>query len=196
MTLPHVDFHFDYASPWSYLADATLPRHFAPDQVRYLPVYLRGFESFMRGVPYTPAKMAYLLKDLVRSAEHAGVPVKMPPVFPLNGLYALRGALAAQRDGGFAAYHAAVFHAAWRDGRDVSTRETVDALAREIGLPAVADALDDPWVKETLRTNTERAVARGAFGVPSFFVGEDLYWGHDRMHLAGAAAKRPGVVGA
>jgi 2-hydroxychromene-2-carboxylate isomerase len=189
MSPPRVDFLFDYASPWSYLADATLPRYFAPGQVRYVPVYLRGFESFVRGVPYSPAKMTYLLKDLVRSAAHAAVPVTMPPVFPINGLYALRAALAAQQHGGFEKLHAALFHAAWSDGRDISTKDAVAALARELGLPAIAEALDDPAIKETLKTNTEKGVARGAFGVPSFFVGEDLYWGHDRMHLAGAAAK-------
>ena len=101
----------------------------------------------------------------------------------------MRGAIAAQRDGGFAKYHEAVFHAAWRDGREVSTRAAIGDLAREIGLPAVAEALDDPAIKETLRTNTDRGVARGAFGVPSFFVGDELYWGHDRMHLAAAAAR-------
>jgi 2-hydroxychromene-2-carboxylate isomerase len=189
MAEPRVDFLFDYASPWSYLANATLPRFFEPGVVRYVPVYLRGFESFSSGVPYTPAKMAYLLKDLIRSAQHAGVPVKTPPTFPINGLYAVRGAIAAQRDGGFEKFHEAAFHAAWRDGREISSKDVVAAMARELGLPGVAEALDDPAIKATLRTNTEKGVARGAFGVPSFFVGDELYWGHDRMHLAAAAAR-------
>jgi 2-hydroxychromene-2-carboxylate isomerase len=189
MTAARVDFLFDYASPWSYLADATLSRWFAAGQVSYIPVYLRGFESFARGVPYSAAKMAYLLKDMVRSAAHLGVPVTMPPVFPINGLYALRGAIAAEREGRFAEYHAAMFPATWREGRDVSDRKVVAEIAREVGLPSMSDALDDPGIKETLRRNTERGVGRGAFGVPSFFVGEELFWGHDRMHLAGAAAK-------
>jgi len=189
MTATHVDFLFDYASPWSYLADATLSRWFAPGQVTYVPVYLRGFESFAQGVPYSAAKMTYLLKDMVRSAAHVGVPVAMPPVFPINGLHALRGAIAAQREGRFAEYHAVMFPATWREGRDVSKKEVVAAIAREVGAPSVADALDEPGIKETLRTNTDRGVGRGAFGVPSFFVGEELFWGHDRMHLAGAAAR-------
>jgi 2-hydroxychromene-2-carboxylate isomerase len=189
MPEPRVDFLFDYASPWSYLADATLPRFFERTAVRYVPVYLRGFESFSSGVPYTTAKMAYLLKDLIRSAQHAGVPVTMPPTFPINGLYAVRGAIAAQRYGGFEKFHDAALHAAWRDGREISSKEAVAALAREIGLPAVAEALDDPAIKATLRENTDRGVARGAFGVPSFFVGDELYWGHDRMHLAAAAVR-------
>jgi 2-hydroxychromene-2-carboxylate isomerase len=189
MTAPRVDFLFDYASPWSYLADATLPRWFAPGQIHYVPVYLRGFDSFARGVPYSAAKMAYLLKDMVRSAAHVGVAVAMPPVFPINGLYALRGAIAAEREGRFAEYHAAMFPAAWREGRDVSNKDVVVAIAREAGARSVAEALDDPSIKDALRANTERGVGRGAFGVPSFFVGDELFWGHDRMHLAGAAAK-------
>jgi 2-hydroxychromene-2-carboxylate isomerase len=184
-----VDFYFDYASPWSYLADATLARHFDVARVSRRPVYLRGFESFRNGVPYTASKLAYLLKDMVRSAGHLEVPVTMPPVFPINGLYALRGALAAQKGGGFDAYHAAMFRAAWAEGRDVSSKEVVAAIAREAGAPAAAEGMDDPAVKDALRAQTERAVARGAFGVPTFFVGEEMYWGHDRMHFAAAEAK-------
>jgi 2-hydroxychromene-2-carboxylate isomerase len=185
-----VDFYFDYASPWSYLADATVARHFDVARVRYMPVYLRGFDAFKGGVPYGPAKLTYLLKDMIRSAAHLEVPVAMPPVFPINGVHALRGALAAQRGGGFAAYHAAMFRAAWTERRDVSSKDVVAAVAREAGAPAAADGLDDPAIKDALRAQTEHAVARGAFGVPTFFVGEEMYWGHDRMHFAAAEARR------
>jgi 2-hydroxychromene-2-carboxylate isomerase len=185
-----VDFCFDYASPWSYLANATLARHFDVARVTFVPVYLRGFDAFKNGVPYVPSKLAYLLKDMVRSATHLEVPVTMPPVFPINGLYALRGALAAQKGGGFAAYHAAMFRAAWAEGRDVSSKEVVAAVAREARAPAAAEGMDDPAIKDALRAQTERALARGAFGVPTFFVGEEMYWGHDRMHFAAAEAKK------
>jgi 2-hydroxychromene-2-carboxylate isomerase len=189
---PVVEFAFDYASPWSYLANETLARHFGQAPVTHVPVYLRGFEAFSRGVPYTSAKLAYLLKDVVRSARHAGVAVAMPPVFPIHGLYALRAALAAQREGGFPELHAALFRAAWQEGRDVSDKGFVAALARELGLPAVAEALDDPAIKNLLRANTDGIIARGAFGVPTFFVGEEMFWGHDRMHFA-AEAQRAGA---
>jgi 2-hydroxychromene-2-carboxylate isomerase len=187
-----VEFLFDYASPWSYLANASLARHFDPAAVTFVPIYLRGLESFRNGLPYSPAKLAYIFKDFVRCAAQLEVPVTMPPVFPVNGLYALRGALAAQRDGAFDAYHAAMFRAAWKEGRDVSSREVVAAVAREAGAPGAAAALDDPDIKEALRATTDRAIARGAFGVPTFFVGEEMYWGHDRMHLAAAEARRGG----
>jgi 2-hydroxychromene-2-carboxylate isomerase len=185
-----VEFLYDYASPWSYLANATLGRHFDGARVTYVPVYLRGFDAFRSGVPYTPAKLAYLLKDFVRNAAHLEVPATMPAVFPVNGLYALRGALAAQRGGGFAAYHAAMFRATWAEGRDVSSKDVVVAIAREAGAPEAVEGLDDPAIKDALRAGTERAVARGAFGVPTFFVGDEMYWGHDRMHFAAAETNR------
>ncbi len=185
-----IEFLFDYASPWSFLADRLRPRHFGDSATTFVPVYLRGFESFSKGVPYGPAKLVYIARDFERCAAEAGVAFKPPPVFPLNGLYALRGAVAAQREGKLAPYHEPMFRAAWAEGKDVSNREVVKAIARELGLPSVADALDEPSIKDELRVNTEKGVARGAFGVPTFFVGDEMFWGHDRMHFAAAAARR------
>jgi 2-hydroxychromene-2-carboxylate isomerase len=182
-----IEFAFDYASPWSFLANATLTRHFGEAPVTYVPVYLRGFESFSQGVPYSSAKLAYLMKDFSRSARHAGIEVTMPTTFPINGLYALRAALAAQREGGFRELHEALFRAAWQKGANVSDKGVVLSIAREVGAH-VEGAIDDPAIKDKLRIDTERVVARGGFGVPTFFVGDEMFWGHDRMHLAGAAA--------
>lgn len=184
-----VEFLFDYASPWSFLADSLLPRHFGDTPLAFVPVYLRGFESFSKGLPYTAAKLAYVMRDFERCAADAGVAVKMPPVFPINGVHALRGAIAAHREGKLAQYHEPMFRAAWTEGRDVSDRDVVGAIARELGLPSVAEALEEPSIKGELRANTEKAVARGVFGVPTFFVGGELFWGHDRMHLVVATAR-------
>lgn len=186
---PTIEFAFDYASPWSYLADATLERHFGDATIDYLPVYLRGFSAFAQGVPYSAAKLAYLLDDFTRSAAHANVAVKMPPVFPINGVHALRAAVAAKRSGGFRALHAALFRAAWLEGRDLSDKSVVVELARGLGLDAVAEAVDSPAIKDELRARTEAVIARGAFGVPTFFVGAQMFWGHDRMHFAADAVR-------
>lgn len=139
-----VQFLFDYASPFSFLA--------------------------------------YLAVDLRRCADELGVEIRLPSTMPVNGLYALRGALAAERLGRFAEYHGPMFRAVWQQGRDVSMAAVVAALARELGLGDVADQLDDPSLKDALRSATEAAAARGVFGVPTFFVGPHMYWGHDRMH--------------
>lgn len=185
-----VELFYDYASPWSYLADATYARKLPGVLVELRPVFVRGFESFASGLPYGAAKMQYLARDFVRCTEHEGVPFAPPSTFPINGLYALRGALVAEREGRFSDYHAAMFHAAWRDARDVSQKESVAEIARAIGIPAVADGLDDPWAKSELRARTDAAAALGVFGVPTFAVGGELFWGHDRMDYVARAAAR------
>jgi 2-hydroxychromene-2-carboxylate isomerase/ketosteroid isomerase-like protein len=176
-----IEFAFDYASPWSFLASSAAAERFAGIAVAYLPVYLRGFDAFREGVPYSPAKLAYLLEDATRSAALLGVTMKAPSTFPINGVYALRGAIAAQREGVFEAFHRATFAAAWQEDRGIGDREVVKAIAREVGAPAVAEAVDDPAIKEALRSGTEAVVKRGAFGVPTFLVGGRIFWGQDRM---------------
>ncbi len=182
-----VQFLFDYASPWAYLANALVDRRLRGATLEHVPVYLRGFETFAKGLPYGPAKLQYQMQDLRRCSQHEGVAVTLPSVFPINGLYALRGALAAQRDGSFGVYHDAMFAAAWKDGLDVGNKAVVAELARGWGLAAVAEALDDPALKDALRQGTEAAAKRGVFGVPTFLVGEELFWGHDRMDYVARA---------
>ena len=191
-----IDFAYDYASPWAFLASACVRERFAGLDVAYLPTYLRGFESFREGVPYSSAKLVYLLRDFQRIADRLGLDVKTPSHFPINGVHALRGAIAAEREGVFDAYHRATFAAAWQEDRNISSPDVVKAIAREIGAPAVADALGDASIKDALRANTDRALARGAFGVPTFFVGDELFWGQDRMLEAARCARGEKPLGA
>jgi 2-hydroxychromene-2-carboxylate isomerase len=187
-----IEFLFDYASPWAYLASELLERRLPGASIDWRPIYLRGLETFAKGLPYGSRKLAYIGRDFQRCAEHEGVATRFPDVFPINALYALRGALVALEAGRFAAYHRAMFQAAWRDNRDVSRKEVVVAVAAEAGEDAArfAAALDAPAIKEWLRDATARAEARGVFGVPSFFIGDELFWGHDRMEYVQRAALR------
>jgi 2-hydroxychromene-2-carboxylate isomerase len=179
----HIDFLFDYASPYSYLADATLAKAFPGAEVRYHPVYLRGLEMFAKGMPFTMNKVLYMAKDLARIGKHARVPLRIPDEFPVNGVYALRGALWAQDTGNFAVYNQALFRAAWAENRPISNKAVVIEVAQAAGLDsaAVAAALDDAAVKERLRAATAAYEAKGVFGVPTFFVGDEWFWGQDRM---------------
>lgn len=180
-----VEMLFDYASPYSFLASESLATQLPGIDVTLRPVYLRGFDAFKVGIPYTGAKLAWLIQDLRRCAEDLGLALRIPAAFPINGLYALRGAIAAQRLGRMAAYHAAMFRAVWQQSRDVSSEDTVAALASELGLPEIGALLDDASIKDELRRNTEEAIQRGAFGVPTFLVSSapnEVFWGHDRMH--------------
>lgn len=181
-----IDFYFDYASPWAYLASELLSARFPTGQVVYRPIYLRGLESFASGIPYSPAKLRYLMQDLQRCAAYHGIAIRQPTQFPINGLYAVRGALAAQAGGQLPAYHRAMFHAAWRDDRDISDKQVVIALAGQLGLD-LARTIDAPALKEQLKADTAAAVERGLFGVPTFFVGDQMFWGHDRLDYVARA---------
>lgn len=183
-----VEFLFDYASPYSYLANELLATRLPGVRITYTPVYIRGFDMFSKAVPYSGPRMAYILKDLGRIAAEHSLPLRVPATFPVNGLYALRGALAAKLAGMFDVYHRAMFRAVWAEGRETSNRDTVAQIMRSLGLGDLVPALDDSALKEELRTTTEAAARRGVFGVPTFFVENEMFWGHDRMHQVARAA--------
>lgn len=185
-----VDFCFDYASPFAYLASETLARKLPGARIVYKPIYLRGLESFSKGVPFNQNKLAYLMQDLARCAEHEGVPIRMPSNFPVNGLHGLRGAVWTLERGGFEAYHRAMYRATWAEDRNVADKAVVAELAAEAGLDreAFAAGIESAEVKERLKALTAEAEARGAFGVPTFFVDGAMFWGHDRMDYVARAA--------
>jgi 2-hydroxychromene-2-carboxylate isomerase len=187
MSRPAVEICFDYASPFAYLADARVDRELAGlavDVVR-TPVYLRGFEQFRERLPYPAAKAAYLTRDLARCARHYDVPLGAPARMPVNGLYMLRGHVFLEGRPEQDDYRRALFRATWVDGKNTSDAEVVVAVAESIGIDhrELAAGMAQPAVKERLRANTERAIARGAFGVPTLFVGSEMYWGQDRLDI-------------
>src|SRR5689334_5774325 len=94
-----VAFHFDYASPWAYLANELLPRKLPGATVTYHPTYLRGLETFSKGMPYTSAKLLYQMRDIARCAAYEGVTLVAPTTFPIDGLQALRAAFVARDSG-------------------------------------------------------------------------------------------------
>lgn len=187
-----VVFHYDYASPWSYLASELAPTKLAGLEVRWVPIYLRGLPAFSTGIPYDGPKLAYLMKDLQRCAAHEGILVGPPAAFPVNGLHALRAAVAAEARGRFAEVHRALMRATWAEGKDTSDPQVVLDVASAAGgldRAELAAAVTSPEVKGRLRDNTERALAEGIFGVPALVVDGELFWGHDRMDYAARAAR-------
>ncbi len=189
--MPHpIDFYFDYASPWAFLANEVLDKYLPGAEVRYKPIYLRGTETFAKGLPYTAAKMRYMMQDFHRCAEREGVSGHVPKVFPINGLYALRGALWAQENGGFDTYHQTVFREVWQHDGNISDKNVVIALAVKAGLDKATftEGFASDAIKEQLKTRTADAVALGLFGVPTFFVNGEMFWGYDRLPFVARAA--------
>jgi 2-hydroxychromene-2-carboxylate isomerase len=180
-----VEFCFDYASPWTYIADSRVEEALAglPAEIHYTPVYLRGFEMFRSGMPYTSAKLSYIVRDMQRSAAHYEIPLKIPTNFPINGLYLLRATLFLQDRPEGDAYRKAAYRATWVEDRNVSDPAVALEIGVELGLDReeLSAGSASAAVKEKLKANTEGAIERGAFGVPTFFVGEEMFWGQDRL---------------
>jgi 2-hydroxychromene-2-carboxylate isomerase len=182
-----LEFFFDYGSPFSYLANTQLERlaERTGARVIYRPMLLGGvFKETGNSSPIAiEAKRKYMMADLSRWAKHYGLPAPNNPHFPINTIRLMRGAVAAERSGVFAAYHRAVFDAFWRDGLNLGDAAVVrEVLARaDLDAERLAAASEEHAVKDALRMATEAAVARGAFGAPTFFVGDQMFWGNDRL---------------
>ncbi len=192
-----LEFFFDYGSPYSYLAstqvEALAQRTGA--QLRWRPFLLGGVFKATGGEPPVSNmyKARYLYKDLQDWARVYGLPqVVLPDGFPVNSLSADRLGFVAEEVGLLPAWSHVVFRAAFVEGRDISRPEVLRELAASAGLdPQAAFArMLSPEVKDRLRLNTEEAVRRGAFGAPTFFVGEQMFFGNDRLGFVEAALQR------
>ena len=184
-----VEFFFDFGSPTSYLAWTQLPGICAANGATlvYRPMLLGGvFQATGNASPVTvPAKGKYMLADLARFARRYGVPMQFNPHFPINTLVLMRGAGGVQLrlPQRFDDYVTAMYRAMWVEARNMGDPTVVaEALARAgFDAQAMLGLTGDPEVKEGLRKNTEEAVRRGAFGAPTMFVGEQMFFGQDRL---------------
>jgi 2-hydroxychromene-2-carboxylate isomerase len=190
-----IEFWFDLGSPAAYLAWKRLPTFLARTgaSVVHKPMLLGGvFKATGNASPVTiPAKGKWLLADLARTARKDGVPLGYPPGFPVNTLALMRAAIGLQmrRPERFAPFVDAMYDAIFGAPRDLRDEKVVaEALAAAGFAPAEILALaGDPEVKQALIRNTEEAVARGVFGAPTFFVGNEMFWGQDRMDAVAEA---------
>ena len=185
-----VDFYFDFGSPAAYLAWTQLPAlcQQAGAELVYKPMLLGGvFKATGNHSPaQIPAKGKYIRQDFERFARRYGVPLIYNAHFPVNTLQLMRGAVAMQQmDGGaqFDAYCHAIFEAMWVNDKKLVDPAVVGEVLQDAGLDAQAllAQVDDAAIKQRLIVLTEEAVARGVFGAPTFFVGDAMFWGQDRL---------------
>ncbi|MFJ2691893.1 2-hydroxychromene-2-carboxylate isomerase [Pseudomonas sp. NPDC087336] len=184
-----VEFYFDLGSPATYLAYTQLPKicEQTDSQLIYVPILLGGvFKATGNASPATiPAKGRYMFIDLDRYARRYGVPLKINPHFPINTLLLMRAVTGMQmrHPERFAAFIDCLFKALWIEGRNLNDPATVGAVLSENSFdPQEILALTvDEDVKNELKETTEKAVQRGVFGAPSMFVGDQLYFGQDRL---------------
>lgn len=177
-----IEFFYDVVSPWSYLAWTQIEKVAERQQanLQYRPFLLGGvFKATHNQSPMSvPAKGAHMLIDLKRWAERYGVPFNMPGNLPVSSLLAMRCLTALEtKDIPFATEK--LFTAFWVKGEDISERYTlIDLLGENILQKANHD-----FTKEKLKVTTNEAVKRGAFGAPTFFVGDEMFFGSDRLEM-------------
>jgi len=189
MNLKTVEFFFDFGSPTTYLAYTQLPRiaHDAGAQLAYRPMLLGGvFKATGNASPVSvPAKGRWMGGDIARWAQRYGVPFQFNPHFPINTLTLMRGAVGLQmrQPEVFDRYTAAVFDAMWVAPRNLGDADEQAALLARAGLQvdAFMALVGDAEVKARLVAHTEEAVSRGVFGAPTCFVGEQMFFGQDRL---------------
>lgn len=189
MSKAQCEFFFDFGSPTAYLAWTQLPAicTAAGADLVYRPMLLGGvFQATGNASPVSvPAKGKYMLADMARFARRYGVPMRFNPHFPINTLQLMRAAVGVQSrmPGRFVDYVRAVYESTWIEARDMGDLPTVADVLESAGFDAKAilDLASDPAVKEALKSNTEEAVRRGAFGAPTMFVGKEMFFGQDRL---------------
>jgi 2-hydroxychromene-2-carboxylate isomerase len=190
--MSRVEFCWDVASPYTYLALTQIDglRQRTGAEVVFVPLLLGAvFKATGNQSPaFNPAKARFTRHDVRRWAEQYDIPMAWPGEvpFPINSLLPMRVATAADRAGAGAGerFCRAIFDTYWRQGFDVSQPEHLRTAleAADLDPDAMLEAATTQPVKDALRAATDQAVARGAFGAPAFFVGDELFWGNDRLH--------------
>ena len=190
--MTEIEFIYDFGGPNSWFVHRAIPAIEAQGKVRfrYVPVLLGGIFKATGNRPpvmtygHVESKMAYDRLEMDRfMARHGITGFKLNPHFPVNTLLPMRGAVAAERLGCGPAYREAMFVALWEQGLKLDEpaiwAEAVSAA--DLDAAALGALVEDPEVKGELVANTEAVVSRGAFGVPTFFIGREMWFGKDRL---------------
>ena len=188
-----LELFWDVGSPYSYLAIKQLEKKWSvlKERVDLKPFLIGGvFKATGNSMPAAiPAKAAYMRQDLLRWAEKLKVPMKTPgdgTPFPINTLLPMRGATVAKNKGRGFEFCLELFNAYWGEGCDVSQPEVLGGVATAAGIEAggFLEQCGAQGTKDKLRDTTAEAASKGAFGAPAIFVGDQHFWGNDRLQMA------------
>lgn len=189
--MKHIEFIYDFGSPYSYLAHKALPdlaaRHGV--ELRYVPVLIGGIfkatnnQSPMQAFAGVKGKLEYQHVEIARFCERFDVPFTWNPHFPVMTMGVMRGAIYARGQPWGQAYTDTVFDAMWRDGLKMDEPDVIRRCLSGAGLPAeeIIAATQDPEIKQGLIETTSWAVDQGAFGAPTVITDGELFFGKDAL---------------
>ena len=195
----NVEFYYDFVSPYSYLACGQLGRICEENGAALIlrPMLLGAVhkEAGIKAPIETKLKARYQARDIRRWAEYYGVALTFPNPFPFRTLKTMRAAMFLRERGELGAFTAAAFALYWEEGgapkgfEEVDENAPISTVARRIGADPeeVLEGAASPDAKESLKDATSEALQRGVFGAPAFFVGDEMFWGNDRLHFVQAA---------
>jgi len=190
-----VEFLYDFVSAPSYIAWTQIDALACEENARVTmtPVFCGAiFKAIGNPGPLTiPAKRAWYVHDLLLWAKKRGVPLQPNPHAPIRSLPLMRGIFVAEERGELARYMKAVWEATFVDRENISDPEVAKRVLAAVGIDygAYLTEIEREDIKAKLRENTECAIRRGVFGVPSFFVGEELFFGQDRLEFVREALR-------
>jgi len=187
-----VEFHFDFGSPNSYYSHQIIPAIEARTGVKfeYLPILLGGIfkatnnKSPMEALAGIKNKAEYNAIETQRFVKKHGIEnFRFNPNFPVNTLHIMRGAIYAIKSGIGSSYIDAVYRCMWEQQLDMANPEIIQQALLDANLPAreIIEATGDPAIKQQLIDNTNASVERGNFGSPTFFVGDEIFFGKDKL---------------
>ncbi|MBA2693409.1 MAG: 2-hydroxychromene-2-carboxylate isomerase [Rubrobacter sp.] len=196
-----VEFYYDLVSPFSYLAQTQIDRIRAETgaEITWRPMLLGAVHKLSgNSAPITvPAKGRYSFKDIRRWAGHYGAPMKFPEAFPFKTITSMRAAVFCEERGKLEEFTREAFKLYWEEGHSPDGLEAdetgqVSEVAGRIGMEPeeILEGASEQRVKDKLKEETERAVERGVFGAPAFFVGDEMFWGNDRLHFVEGALSK------
>jgi 2-hydroxychromene-2-carboxylate isomerase len=178
------DWYFDFVSPFAYLQSERLATLAPRVEIRYKPVLFAALldATGHKGPAEIPAKRTFVYRQCLWQAAQMGIPLRFPPEHPFNPLPLLRLAVAC--DSTAAAVHR-IFRFVWRDGRLPDLPIEWAELVADLGLARAEERIASREVKDELRRNTDEAIERGVFGVPTLYLGGEIFWGADATAMAG-----------
>ena len=186
-----LDFYFDFSSPYGYLASVRIDRIAAKHgrAVTWRPMLLGAVFQKIGGSPLVnqPMKGPYSQHDMLRSARLHGITFNVPDNFPVNSIAACRAYywLAGSDAATARDFARALYRGYFVENRDLSQPEIVVEAAQALGVDgdALVAAVQDQAIKDRLRAKNDAAIERGVFGSPTVFVGDEMFWGHDRLEM-------------